>query len=78
MKLVVEVLKLVEKINKKARTDVNARFHMTRHELKVQVFDNTPFLEYRPIDVKIRYFQKNESDVNDLIAELKKFIEELK
>lgn len=64
MTCVSKIMELVNDINRKFdKEKVSARFHMTRHVLKVEVFDNTKSFTNRNVIVeRISYFNDDKSE----------------
>lgn len=72
MKTLFRIIELVDVINKSFDKDeVNARLHMTRHEIKVEVFDNRFLSPTAPVREKIRYFNTEKGEAKLLEVEKK-------
>lgn len=79
MSYVIKIMELVDYINQKTKPeDISARFLMTRHEIKVQVFDNGFSKVVAPINEKVRYFntEKAEPKLKALHLKLHAYIDE--
>lgn len=79
MSYIHKIIDLVDEINRKTKKDeISARFHMTRHEIKVQVFDNGFDKIVAPINVRVRYFnsEKAELKLRDLHLKLHAYMDE--
>ena len=75
-----DIINLVMEINQKlVGSNGGAKLSMTKHEIKVQVYDGYDFTKPAIINQKIRYFQEESSSgkLTVLIDELQKVLESL-
>lgn len=75
-----KILDLVDLVNKKfSKDEIDAKFHMTRHELRVQVFDNGFIGVKAHINERVRYFntEKAEPKLRDLHLKLHAFLDDM-
>ena len=75
-----DIIELVMEINQKlADSNGGAKLSITKHEIKVQVYDGYDFTKPAIINKKIRYFQEdsNSGKLTALIDELQKVLESL-
>lgn len=80
MTYVHKILDLVDLINQRfSKDEINARFHMTRHEIKVQVFDNGFIGAKAHINERVRYFNtdKAEPKLRELHLKLHAFLDDM-
>lgn len=79
MSYTAKIMELVNDINRKFDEEkVSARFHMTRHDIKVEVFNNKKnFTENKVIVERIRYFNddKSEEKLRQLHLKLHAFLD---
>ena len=75
-----DIINLVMEINQKlVGSNGGAKLSMTKHEIKVQVYDGYDFTKPAIVNQKIRYFQEESSSgkLTVLIDELQKVLESL-
>lgn len=75
-----DIIDLVMEINQKlVGSNGGAKLSITKHEIKVQVYDGYDFTKPAIINQKIRYFQEDSSSgkLTVLVDELQKVLENL-
>lgn len=80
MSKLLDIIDLVMEINQKlVDSNGGAKLSITKHEIKVQVYDGDDFTKPAIINKKIRYFQEesNSGKLTILIDELQKVLENL-